>query len=325
MGSSKEGLKRANHTVPKSYLARFADQQKQIMRVRLEDGTSRREPVKRSTVVRDFYLMETASGEWTDEFEDALGELENAGIQAIRAIVDDGQWPPAPKHRVALAMWAALQHVRVPAIRQQGDEIADFLLKLTIAVKGKPQIREVMEKRLGRPATEEEVEARWQQLTDFDSYSVKKHANAHLRLIGELMPRAAAHFHSRAWGLCQFERRALVTSDCPVALVPSADARPDDGVGLATAAGFLLPLDRRAFLVIRGEEGEDFRLRPHTSLARSFNQKIVLDARHSVFHHPEDNPLVGLVVPKAATREMDIRGDLQAFLMPEGWPSRKGS
>ncbi|MFJ8057167.1 DUF4238 domain-containing protein [Streptomyces sp. NPDC096142] len=325
MGSSKKGLKRANHTVPRSYLLRFADQQKQIMRVRLEDGSSRKEPVKRSTVVRDFYLMETASGEWTDEFEDALSELENAGIQAIRAIVDEDKWPPTPEHRMALAKWAALQHVRVPAVRQQGDEIADFLLKLNIAVKGKPQIRQVMEERLGRPPTEEEVEARWQQLSDFGSYSVKQHANAHMKLIGELMPRAAAHFHSRAWGLCRFERRALVTSDCPVALVPSADAHPDDGVGLATAAGFLLPLDRRAFLVINGEEGEDYRLRPHTSLARSFNQKIVFDARLSVFHHPEDSPLEGLVLPKPTTREMDISGDLQAFLMPEGWPSQPRS
>ncbi|MFD8685336.1 DUF4238 domain-containing protein [Streptomyces sp. NPDC059651] len=321
MGSSKKGLKRANHTVPRSYLERFADEQKQITKVRLGGGDGRREPIKRSTVVTDFYLMETAPGEWTDAFEDALGDIENKGIQAIRAIVDEGDWPPAEEHRVALSMWAALQHVRVPSIRQQGDEIADYLLKLTIAVKGKPQIREVMEKTLGRPPTEEEVEARWVSLTDFDSYSVKRHPNSHLKLINELMPRTAAFFHSRSWGLCRFQRKALLTSDSPLVMVPAPGDDPYEGVGLATAAGFLLPLDRHAALVIRGDEGDDSRIPASAYLAKTINQKVVLEAHRNVFHHPEDTVLDGLVVPQPSAREMDIRGDLSSFLMPDGWPT----
>ncbi|MEU1366614.1 DUF4238 domain-containing protein [Streptomyces sp. NPDC005803] len=321
MGSSKKGLKRANHTVPRSYLERFADEHKQITKVRLGGGEGRREPIKRSTVIRDFYLMETASGEWTDAVEDAFGDIENKGIQAIRAIVDQREWPPAKEHRVALSMWAALQHVRVPAVRQQGDEIADYLLKLTIAVKGKPQIREVMEKSLGRPPTAGEVEERWQSLTDFDSYSVKQHPNYHLKLIKDLVPRTAAFFHSRSWGLCRFEKKTLLTSDSPLVLVPRPGDDPYEGVGLATAAGFLLPLDRRAALMIRGDEGADSRIPPTAHVAKTINQKVVLEAYRSVFHHPDDKILDGLVVPEPSTREVDIRGDLRGFLMPDGWPA----
>ncbi|MFE2433309.1 DUF4238 domain-containing protein [Streptomyces sp. NPDC059409] len=322
MGSAKKDLKRNNHTVPRSYLERFAGEFKQVSRLRLEDGVCKDEPIKRSTVIRDFYLMETADGQWSDAAEDVFGVIENGGIQAIRAAVDDRIWPLPDKHRGALSVWVALQHVRVPAVRQGGDEVADFMLKLSVAVNGKPRIQQLLAERLGRPPTDEEVEAKWKKLTDFDSYKVKQHPNKHLKLINELGPRAAGHFYDSAWWICRFENEALLTTDCPVALVPRAGAE-DDGVGLATAQMFLVPLDRRAGLVIQNCSGPDRELPASAEIAHSFNQQLVLNAHRSVFHHPDDQPLTGLHIPGVRVSEISIGADLKEFLSPDGWRGGK--
>ncbi|MFE9508647.1 DUF4238 domain-containing protein [Streptomyces anthocyanicus] len=322
MGSTKKGLKRNNHTVPRSYLERFAGQFMQVSRLRLEDGVCKSEPIKRSTVVRDFYLMETADGHWSDAAEDAFGVIENGGIHAIRAAVDDRLWPLPGEHRAALSAWVALQYVRVPAIRQGGDEVADFVLKLSVAVNGKPRIRRILAERLGRPPTEEEVDGQWEKLTDFNSYKVKQHPNRHLKLIKELVPKVAGHFFNSAWWICRFESEALLTADCPVALVPRAGGE-DDGVGLATAQMFLVPLDRRAGLVIQNCRGADREFSPSGEIAHTFNQQLVLNAHRSVFHHPDDQPLKGLHIPGVRVSEISIEADLKEFLLPEGWRGGK--
>lgn len=318
MSSTKKDLKRNNHTVPRSYLERFAGEFKQVFRLRLEDGICKPEPIKRSTVVKNFYLMEDTAGQWSDAAEDAFGVIENGGIQAIRKAVDDRRWPLPDDHRAALSAWVALQYVRVPAIRQGADEVADFILKLSVAVNGKPRIRQVLAERLGRSPTDEEVEAQWENLTDFDSYKVKQHPNKHLKLINELVPKVAGHFYNSAWWICRFENDALLTADCPVALVPR-DGVEGNGVGLATAQMFLVPLDRRAGLVIQNYAGLDRELPASPEIAHSFNQQLVLNAHRSVFHHPDDQPLKGLHIPKPRISEISIGADLEQFLMPDGW------
>lgn len=318
MGSTKKGLKRNNHTVPRSYLERFAGEHMQVSRLRLEDGVCKREPIKRSTVIRDFYLMETAAGQWSDAAEDAFGLIENDGIQAIREVADEGRWPLPSEHRAALAAWVALQYVRVPAIRQGGDEVADFMLKLSVAVNGKPRIRQVLTERLGRPPTAEEVDESWARLTDFDSYKVKQHPNRHLKLISDLGPKAAGHFYACAWWICRIQDQALLTADCPVVLVPRAGSE-DDGVGLATAQMFLVPLDRRVGLVIQNVPGPDRELTASAEIAQTFNQQLVLNAHRSVFHHPDDQPLEGLHIPGVRVNEISVGGDPRDFLSPDGW------
>ncbi|MFF2523719.1 DUF4238 domain-containing protein [Streptomyces liangshanensis] len=149
---------------------------------------------------------------------------------------------------------------------------------------------------------------------------MKRHPNYHLKLINELMSRTAGLFHSRSWGLCRFRRKALLTSDSPLVMVPAPGDGSGVGGGLATAAGYLLPLDRHAALVISGDKGEDSRVPASARLANSINRKAALEAHRNLFYPPDDEALEGLVVPQPRTREMDISGDLSSFLVPDGWP-----
>lgn len=168
-------IKRRHHTVPKFYLSRFANDRDQVIRVPLPGDVRSTVSINDASVVKNFYLLETSKGVFTDAIEDALSEIEGEAATAFRAVVDLGQWPPTDEHRRALATWAATQHVRVPRIRQRGDEMADLILKMQVAVGGKPQARAALEKSEGREVTDREVDDWWEEMTDFNSYHVTQH------------------------------------------------------------------------------------------------------------------------------------------------------
>ncbi|MEU3691938.1 DUF4238 domain-containing protein [Streptomyces narbonensis] len=315
-------VKRRHHTVPKFYLSRFANERDQIIRVPLPGDKRATVSTKDASVVKDFYLLETEKGVFTDAVEDALSEVEGDAAEAFRAVVDLGQWPPTDEQRRAIAAWAATQHVRVPRVRQRGDEIADLILKMQVAIGGKPQAREALEKAEGREVTDEEVEDWWEEMTDFDSYHVTQHPNSHLRLMSNLIPRTARHFFSLPWGLIRFSRKALITADDPVVLNPRDGASPYEGVGLATAESFLVPLDRRVALVINNTlDVDDYEIEPTAFMANQINQMVALNAHRAIFHHPDDRPLDRLVIPEPSDRETNPSSGPRDFLMPDGWPA----
>lgn len=315
----KQKLKRRHHTVPKFYLSRFANERGQITRVPLPGDRSHLMATTDATVINDFYLVETDEG-WSDAIEDAFGEVETDAAEAMRAAVDRRVWPLEEEHRRAIAMWAGLQYVRGPEVRQQQQEIADHALKLAIAVGGKSQIQRVLTKELGRTATTEEVDAEWERLTDFAAYKVSPHQNDHIAFIARLQPKVTSFFYSRAWGICHFERKTLLTGDTPLVTLRDPDTPPFYGTGLLNAGGFLIPLARRCALVIHAQQARDYVIDPSTSVARWVNQHVVFHARKTVFHHPDDHPLDGLEVPEQRRREMWISGEPQDFLMPDGYP-----
>lgn len=182
----------------------------------------------------------------------------------------------------------------------------------------------MMERAYERQVTDEEIDEQWETMTDFDSYNLTEHRNRHLRSMAGLMPRAAAHFHSRPWGLVRFERKALTTTDDPVVLLRNPKASPHDGVGLVTALQILVPLDRRVALIIDNESNEGDNLtQPTAALARTVNQHVAINAHRAIFHHPDDRPLEGLELRDPAEKEMRISGHPSDWLMPDGWPSRK--
>lgn len=140
--------------------------------------------------------------------------------------------------------------------------------------------------------------------------------------MSNLMPRAARHFFSRPWGLIRFARKTLITADDPVVLNPRDGASPYEGVGLANAGSFVVPLDRRVALVINNTiDGEDYELEPTTFMAKQINQMVALNAHRAIFHHPDDSPLGAIAIPQPADRETVPSSGPEDFLMPNGWPA----
>ncbi|MFH9985975.1 DUF4238 domain-containing protein [Streptomyces luteogriseus] len=314
--SSKKKLKRRHHTVPRLLLRRFADGER-IMRVPLDGGERRSIGVADATVHRDFYSLRDESDQLDDAVEDLLSDLEDMAARIIRKVVD-GLWPLPIEERAILAEWIAAQHARIPAARSANNEIADHLDKTLIAMGGKPEIRRRLEGNAKEPVSDEKVEALWLQLTDFDSYYTEVSVNEHMAVMAQSMKTAYEVFMARSWGLIKFERRTLLLPDHPVTLVREDEFPSFRGVGIGNAAAILVPIDRRAAVMMASPGHDDFVVRPHAKLAMELNQRFADNVRKELFHHPDDNPLQGIELRPVRDRETVISQPPETFLMPDG-------
>lgn len=241
----KQKLKRRHHTVPRLLLRRFADGER-LVRVPLGGGEPRTVGVGDVTVRRDFYSMRTEDGQLDDTVENLLSELEDQAARVIQKIIKDRLRPLPVDDRAILGQRIAAQHVRIPAVRRANNEIFDQLTKIMIAAGGKPEMRRLLEDHSGEPVTDEEVDAMWQEMTDFASYEAELSVNDQMLMMGRSMETAYNAMMNRSWGLCGFERKALLLSDHPVTLMRDPRQPEWRGVGLANAAAILVPIDRRA-------------------------------------------------------------------------------
>ncbi|MEV5289956.1 DUF4238 domain-containing protein [Streptomyces sp. NPDC053741] len=313
----KQKLKRHHHTVPRLLLRRFADG-KRIIRVPLDGSESKPIGIGDATVRSHFYSMQDESGQRDDSIENLLADLEDQAARVITKIIDEGVWPLPIADRAVLGEWVAAQHARIPAVRQANNEIADQVLKMEIAAGGKPEVRRRMEAKGKGPVSDEEVEAAWAELTDFTSYFVELPVNDHLLTMGRAMATAYEWMMARSWKLCRFERKTLLLPDHPVTLLRDEDEPEWRGVGLANAAAIMVPIDRRAAILMTTPGGRDGMFPASTAVARDLNRRLAWNSRIELFHHPDDDPLVGINLPPLRDREAEFSQGPERFLMPEG-------
>jgi hypothetical protein len=307
---------RRHHTVPRFYLERFASPQGRLIRVPLDGRPPHPISAGDATVHKDFYTATLVDGSESTDFETALGSIEGSAAAAFRHLIDDRAWPLTSNDRQSIALWAAAQHLRSPASRQANAEMKDVVFKLHVAAGGKPAVRAHLE-RDGRAVSEQEVDAAWTRLADFDSYTVQPHRNEHLLSIRNLIERAASSFLARRWEICFFNRKALATSDTPVVLIPAEGHEPWRGVGFENAGSIYVPLARQAALLMAGfDPGDDLVVPPSAWLAQHFNRATTFGARKAIFHHPGDTPLAGLALRPPVEREISGQEALRAWSGP---------
>ncbi|MFI8880775.1 DUF4238 domain-containing protein [Streptomyces sp. NPDC055243] len=309
---------RRQHTVPRFYLKRFADADERIMRVPIGiERAPRLCGIKDVAVRNDFYSFPDDTGQLDDSVEIALSKLEGEAAHVLRMVVDEDCWPLPASERETMTDWVAAQSLRVPARRQAANEVFDHLTKITLAIEGKQGLRERLEAESGGPVSDEEVERKWAEKTDFSNYTVKPPVVHHLASMASGIPAAADVLMQRGWVLYRFKRKKLITSDHPVTLIRGPRTPHWIGVGLATAAGVAIPLDRQVVLLMSAPGAPDRTGAPTAALAQDFNQRFTFSARSAVFHHPDDTPLVGLELPPRRTSEMQVSQDPEDFIRPE--------
>lgn len=318
----KSKLKRRHHTVPKLLLRRFADGER-IIRVPLDGSERRPVGIADVTVHRDFYSTRDENGDLDDTVEDLLMELEGKAAKVIREVIG-GTWPLPTGERAVLAEWIAAQHARIPAARKAHNEMADHLGKVMIAMGGKHEIRRHLEETSTDHVSDERAKALWDELTDFDGYYAEMSVNDHLASMGQSIRTAHEVFMARSWGLIKFKHRTLLIPDHPVTLVREEGVPSLLGVGIGNAAAILMPIDRRAAIIMAPPGNDDFFVRTHTKLAKELNQRFACNARRELFHHPDDNPLDGVVLPPVRDREMMLSHSPDSFLLPDGPASASG-
>jgi hypothetical protein len=302
VSSIMKRMKRRHHTVPRWYLKRFADTQYRLWRTPLkEPGSSDLISVKKATVVKDFYLVEGEMTEAADWIEDKLSEIEELNAEGFRAILDDEEWPISLETRMKIALWAAVQYLRVPAMRNLVNASGDEMFKLEVATQGKEGIERFLRSHLGREPLPSEVSKSWDEMTDFASYKVVPSNNEHLFLMFDMASGLTRTFLARSWTVIHFERKTLLTGDNPVCLLEAADHPKWMGLGPLNAGHILVALDRHTGLLMGeipadiqkvGYGSQDLSKSGTANLAKLFNACIIANAIDTIYGHPDDRGLI---------------------------------
>ncbi|MDN5563678.1 MAG: DUF4238 domain-containing protein [Luteococcus sp.] len=294
-------LAKGHHIVPRRYLERFADGHGRVLEVPFG-----RQPhhiaIRKAARETDFYTTTQSDGEKTDIYERVLAQLEEDSFPGIEAT--DREWPLEPDRRALAAGWVALQFLRTHLIRDVHSQVGHHVLR----------------QELSPAASEARVAELIRSFPEFDALAVRTHyskmeelvrqdfdgwigsTDGHMRAIDQYFPGIANGLMQRQWLLYRYTRRSMVTSDRPVGMWSPGGQL----VGIGTAEIVTFPLSRRSALVMRSTPGKDGFGATTTRTANAINQITVLSAARSVYHHPEDSPMTGLVVPSAPRKRVQI-------------------
>ena len=303
-GRREQKIARRHHVVSKFYLTGFADGARQLTRVALPGGESHPISVDDATVAKDFYNVRLPSGEMSDVFERLWGQIETPAAAVLNDVVG-GLWPLPSTQKATLASWTALQHLRGQQTRASLTGWDAGMIRLVVGSSGKEALRRHIEKAEGAAVNQARLDAEWSDLTKAGGPTLEEDVEQHVDTIMHLVPSTAAMLADQQWSLDVFDQAALITSDHPVVLIPHKEQPRWMGVGLATAAGWAVPLTRRLALVTNASPGG-----PDTTLhgldmlplAQLLNKGVAAQAQQSVFHHPSDVSLLdGLPLPQPVT------------------------
>ena len=307
-------MKRRHHTVPRFYLAGFANNENQIRRTALEKpDESHNMSISDATVQTDFYLVQEEDGTFDDRIERHLGSIESKAALGFKALLHDHEWPPSPITRERVATWAALQFLRAPAMRTMMNESADIMMKLQMAIDGREGTRKALNHEAEIEATEHEVDVAFAEYSDPSSFHVELSPNEHIRFILDELRGVTRTMYARQWSVVEFRRRSLLTCDHPVVLIPVEGEPSFMGVGILSAGGVFVPLNRQVGLVMGGVPPEvkqgkfgvrDAKYWGNTYFANYFNDVIIANAREAIFAHPDDAHLTQRPLPSPKRQEL---------------------
>lgn len=120
----------------------------------------------------------------------------------------------------------------------------------------------------------------------------------------------------RTWHLRIFDEPILLTSDAPIAM-RSAGPPGTPVPGIRTADAIYWPLDRQHLLAFeRTESADGTRVTEHVPPGRAIkaNALVASGAERWIVHHPDDDPLRGLVIPERP----EMTKETQSLLLPDG-------
>jgi hypothetical protein len=304
---TKKGLVRKQHIVSKFYLKGFTDASNQLRRTLLPGDHSHLISADKATVITDFYSVTMEDGELSDYFERAFAQIEDPAAKIFKSLIEGGRWPLSQDVKDEFAVWIALQYLRSEGIRTQVTDMDALIIRLMVGTSGKAALRRHIEKAEGQAISEDRLAFEWQELTKDGGPTLMPDPETHLRMLTELLEPTATMFASKQWSLNEFQRKSLVTGDHPVSLVAAPDHPKSMGLGLATAAGYSLPLSRRHGLFIGSSpDYPDMRVPGTALLAKAINQRTILNSRKCLYYHPDDEAVVReLHLPEPKTREVD--------------------
>lgn len=301
------GYSKRQHIIPQFYLKGFAEG-KRIQVLDLESGEVRSAGVRDVGVHKDFYTVYSEEHE-RDIFENWLSGVEGKAAAVIRK-VENGTWPLEFEDRQTLAFFMVLQEQRGQHSRDRLERIQSAAMSLQALVLGFDEFSSNLEKRYPGVYSEEDKRKEFDTVVSYqqgDETTFKVSSHQHIDAISQSTFELVKYLTGRPWGLCEFEKGCLITSDEPLGLVPSPGLDPNLGVGLMTASALTFPLNRKLGLYMQSpdrlrEEGVtanevwegsyDTQIVATPILEKLMNGMSYQSAFQRVFFHPDDSRYV---------------------------------
>ena len=217
--------------------------------------------------MRDFYTVLTDKGE-SAVIENLLGAWDHDASECLKKLTDKNAWPISPNLKIRMCFWFALLFVRSPCFRRSFEAMSEFTLEFT------------------KSTSKEGIDPG-------DLWSLWNQHNESISLMLRVACELIEHLAVRRWQVLNLNSKeglALADSGCFQVPGPSHDIR---GVGFASAAEVLVPLDRHHLLCMHSIEsaGEGLvELDPEASpyLVTHYNNMLISSAYQEVFCHQSD-------------------------------------
>jgi hypothetical protein len=310
-----DGDPRRHHFIPQCHLRRFADGDKRIARISIDDPHRRDVTnIKNVAVVSDLYtIIDEQIGE-TMAVERLLAALDGAVVAPIERLAYGVLFPPQRQDRLTMAMWLSFLHVRGPSFRRHYEAMTDNLFKLDMSlIRDEATARAWLMRDNNRPEpTDEEVRELLDAVEDLDDWEVSPHQNEMVKQMLYLAKRATPFFLCRYWVVTKFSQPGLVLPDSPLVMYQKPEHHsPWLGVGLATADEIWFPLDRSTLLTLHtdGSVGDKVIRPPFVPDIDHVNEFLVSQAHREVYCHPDDvRRLDGIAFPDPDRPIMTVNG-----------------
>ena len=307
-----------HHIVPRFYLANFA-LSGMIGRIELQYGANRNKSVKKVGGMEGFYTVPEANDPEIFERE-LFGKIENKAAKVFNKILTEDHWPLNEGDRSILSEYLAVQFLRGRDKRNEQSELAASFNRLEAATKGKDALRRQLQESSIEGITDVDFEEAWDAIIDPET-KVQATALGHMRQLLSTLPAVTSCLSVRPWRLVRFARKTLLTCDTPIALVAPPNTPSFMGIGIGNAYRVLFPISRQCGLVMltpdeqSGSTREDLtagradqEIAPTSRQAAQFNHYSIINARESIFFHPNDGNLIPDPLPQPRTQEMEAYG-----------------
>lgn len=272
--------KKRHHFVPQLHLRGFA-QDDAVWTVPLADRPPFPQNIRKAAFINHFYRLEGPS-ETAAVLEDWFANAIEGPAATALAQLESGQFPPALHNRFLIARFMAAQILRTPRTRAAIQDFASFSVQLQVL----------------NAHSELGYEPYWSEAAEFQ-WRVTVGPDEHALAIVDQLEMLAAYLFSLHWSRVVFQWCPLLTTDNPV--VMWRDGVKDDpfGIGIATADEFWFAVSRRCALGMAADpiRAPELDLAPTRKLSKMINQLLANGAWDWIFHHPNDYPLEGVILP----------------------------
>jgi len=259
-----------HHTVPRFYLARFADERGQLRVRDRTSGVESRRNIK-DLAIKDFYTFVNGEGNLDSSIEQVLSVVEDRAAAILETHLDKEEQARAltVEERGWIDAFVAFQSFRGQRQRRIIELIADYSEKLL----------------------------NQNSLTDAELRSIEyiPHQNDHIAMMPAIVQRVEENLNERPTAIIEIDNGALVTCDEPVLL---------EG-GFAVAEGIIVPLSPRHALLYgpRGGLWAEYHLPLTGGEAEEFaGEVLALSLRNSldwIAAHPDNAAFSSMTMPPA--------------------------